>query len=55
MLGMEMPGMGDDDDVAGGRGGLGAPVGQPLPQSPLGIPGVGGAILKGLGGRLPGL
>lgn len=55
MLGMEMPGMSDDDDVAGGHGGLSAPAGQPLPQSPLGIPGVGGAILKGLGGRLPGL
>jgi hypothetical protein len=57
MLGMQMPGMdgGDDGDVAGGRDGGGPPGRQQPPQSPLGIPGVGGAILKGLGGRLPGL
>src|SRR5690606_18059541 len=54
MLGMEMPGM------AGGGGGRGAP-GVPTqqqgqqPASPFGVPGIGGAILKGLGGRLPGL
>ncbi|MET3528314.1 hypothetical protein [Phenylobacterium koreense] len=52
MLGMEMPGMGGDEDVAGGR--QGAP-GREQPKPPMGIPGVGGAILKGLGGRLPGL
>jgi hypothetical protein len=56
ILGMEVPGMGgEDDDVAGQRGFPGQPGRQAPPQSPLGIPGVGGAILKGLGGRLPGL
>lgn len=57
MLGMETPGAGglDGEDVAGGRDAGGVPGRQTPPQSPLGIPGVGGAILKGLGGRLPGL
>lgn len=55
MLGMEMPGSADDGDVAGGRDDGAVPGRQPPAQSPLGIPGVGGAILKGLGGRLPGL
>ena len=55
MLGMEMPGMGGDDDDAGvARGGQGGQGGQ-QGKSPFGVPGVGGAILKGLGGRLPGL
>lgn len=52
MLGMEMPGMAADDE----RGAPGAPTqsgGQPT--APFGVPGLGGAILKGLGGRLPGL
>ena len=55
MLGMEMPGMGGDDDDAGvARGTQGGQGGQ-QGKSPFGVPGVGGAILKGLGGRLPGL
>jgi len=57
MLGMEMPSMGDmagdedDGDRTGAQGGQGGQKG----KSPFGVPGVGGAILKGLGGRLPGL
>lgn len=55
MLGMEMPGMGGDDDVAEGQGRQGQPQGAPgIPGVP-GVPGIGGAILRGLGGRLPGL
>ncbi|RYF97874.1 MAG: hypothetical protein EON94_14150, partial [Caulobacteraceae bacterium] len=52
LLGMEMPGMAADDE----RGAPGAPTqtGQ-QPTAPFGVPGLGGAILKGLGGRLPGL
>lgn len=54
MLGMEMPGMAGGDD---GRGAPGTPTQQQgqQPASPFGVPGLGGAILKGLGGRLPGL
>lgn len=52
MLGMDMASMmrGDDEDAppAGAQGQRGAP------QQPT-LPGLGGAILKGLGGRLPGL
>lgn len=48
MLGMEMPQMGSEAaDQPDSRG-------QP-PAAPFGVPGIGGAILKGLGGRLPGL
>lgn len=56
MLGMEMPGMsGMDDDDGAGRGAQGQGQGGQQGRSPFGAPGVGGAILKGLGGRLPGL
>jgi hypothetical protein len=52
ILGMEMPGMGGDDDGDARRGDA---QGGQQGKSPFGVPGVGGAILKGLGGRLPGL
>lgn len=56
MLGMEAPGVGGgDEDIARGRDASGQPNRPAAPQSPLGIPGLGGAILQGLGGRLPGL
>jgi len=53
---MEAPGVGGgDEDIARGRDASGQPNRPAAPQSPLGIPGLGGAILQGLGGRLPGL
>ena len=54
MLGMEMPGAGGDDEDAGVAGGPQAGQGGQQGGSPFGVPGVGGAILKGFGGRLPG-
>lgn len=51
MLGMEMPGIADDDQR--GAPGTSTQSGQ-QPTAPFGVPGLGGAILKGLGGRLPG-
>lgn len=56
VLGMDMAsmaGMAGDDEVPASRGGQ-APREQQQPQAPT-LPGLGGAILKGLGGRLPGL
>ncbi|WP_312167060.1 hypothetical protein [Phenylobacterium sp.] len=58
MLGMQTPGaMGMADDDADGGDQRGDPQGQggQKSKSPFGAPGVGGTILKGLGGRLPGL
>lgn len=48
MLGMEMPGMESEGPSPSDSR-------SQQPTSPFGVPGIGGAILKGLGGRLPGL
>jgi hypothetical protein len=48
---MGMGAMGEADEAPRGAPGQRGPQ----PRSPLGVPGLGGAILKGLGGRLPGL
>jgi hypothetical protein len=53
ILGMEMAGAGDMAEEAPARGGQAPQRGRSAPQPAL--PGVGGAILRGLGGRIPGL